>query len=60
MIQFFLAKFKLFVKSSFKSNFFIFEAKLILAKLKQTFIKTSIFYFFDLEYQIYIKINAFN
>lgn len=40
-----------------KTDFFTFKARLTFAELGQTFIKTSILYHFDLEYQIQIETN---
>ena len=55
----FLAKFKLLIESSFGSGFLTSKARLTFAKLKQTFIKTQIFYYFDPKYYIHIKTNTF-
>lgn len=54
----FLAMVKLLVKSSFKSGFLTFEARLTFAKLKQAFIKAQILYLLNPECHIYVKANA--
>ena len=56
----FLAKSKLLVEISFGLHFLTFRARLVFAKLKQTFIETSIFYHFDLKYHICIRSNVFD
>lgn len=38
-------------------DFFIFKVRLAFIKLKQIFIKILIFYYFNLEYYIWTKIN---
>ena len=53
----FLAKSQAFTQSS-RSGFLIFEARLAFTKLRKAFIKVLIFHCFDLDYYIYIEINA--
>lgn len=53
----FLTKFKLLIKTSPKSGFLTFEARLAFVKLKKVFIKALILYYFDLKYYIYIETN---
>lgn len=50
------------VKSNkvFKSNFFIFKAKITFTQSRKTFIKILIFRYFNLEYYIWIEINILN
>lgn len=41
-------------------RFFIFKARLVFAKVRQTFIKTLIPYYFNPEYYIWIETNIFD
>lgn len=53
----FLVKSKLLIKLSFGAGFLTFRARLTFVNLRQVFIKTSIFYYFDSEYHICVKID---
>ena len=44
--------------SFFTLDFFIFGARLAFTKLRQTFIKALLLYYFDLEYHIRIETDA--
>ena len=57
-VKLFLGKSKLFIENS-GSGFLIAKTWLASTKLKKTFIKALILYYFNLKYHIYIKINAF-
>ena len=57
MVYLFLAKSKLFVKSSSELGFFTIRAKLGFAKLKQAFIKIPIIYYFDPKCYMCIRSN---
>lgn len=61
---------KILIKTDFYSKsiylqisrlgFYTFKAILVFNKLKLTFVKALIFYYFDLKYHICIKIEVFN
>lgn len=53
-----LAKSQLLIQLSFGLGFLTSRARLTLAKLRQAFIKVPIFYHFDSEYYIRVKINT--
>ena len=53
-----LTDFKRTLKTHGNSNFLTLEAKLAFLQLRQSFTKAPILYHFDLEYYIWIEIEA--